>query len=151
MNQKTKQILDEMILFRNTWREQNFKSLVLLQPAIKELTAKTAYLCVGDVIMWPKELQLFDGFEEDDDYTDTYFEIDVGLAKRPQYNRLKAFFELCPEVKTFLKLEDDKVRFIVTLSNQEQKEIIKYVQDNYQTRMRWRSYPRKELKFKDEK
>lgn len=81
-----------MILFRKTFREQKFESFLLLQPAIKEMTAESTYFCVGYIIMWPKELQLFDGYEEEDDFTDTYFEIDVGLPKRPQYIKTSIFF-----------------------------------------------------------
>lgn len=141
MKPEIQNLLDEFISFKTNWREQKHDRLVHLKEAVDFMTAKEVYFCVGPILLWPKELQLFGGWDKDDDFTDDYFLIDVGLSKKSQFERFENFFEKCSDVKLFLSLEEDRIKFSDELSSDEKAEIISYVQNNFKERFRSRSKP----------
>lgn len=139
MKTTIKKIVDEFIFLDTNWRTQDFSTLTILKKAIDNSSSKDVFISIGGVLSWAKEVVLSGEIDEDDEFTENYFLLDNDdLPTNNEYNRFKILFDNCPEIKEFLKLEEDKVSFNDNLTIEERKEIHQYIHQNYQMELRWR-------------
>jgi hypothetical protein len=121
MNITIKELLDEMIQYRETR-----KPIKYLTKPFNEMGDREIYFPIGYLLSWHKAYFL--GVEKPDRY-----EIEEIGAKR-----YATLFEKCPELKKIFSVHKDHIGWSQNLSTEEQDEIRNYIHVSYTVQIRIR-------------